>query len=64
MPTVSSSERILVVGGDDSLRDGLVAELRDSGWAAEGRAGLLEDAEGAHVVLVAGAATRARSSTR
>jgi PAS domain S-box-containing protein len=53
-------ERILVVGGDDSARDRYVAELRGAGYEAESRAGVLEDAEGADLVLVAGGAPNSR----
>jgi PAS domain S-box-containing protein len=49
-----AAERVLVVGGDEPSRDLYVAELKSAGFAAEARAGLLEDAEGASVVLVAG----------
>jgi len=54
------AERILVVGGDDSARERFVAELRGSGYSAESRAGVLEDAEGAELVLVAGGAPNSR----
>jgi PAS domain S-box-containing protein len=53
-------DRILVVGGEEASREIFVAELRGAGYAAEGRAGLLEDAEGADLVLVAGGAPGSR----
>jgi PAS domain S-box-containing protein len=56
MPSAS----ILVVGGDDAARDRFVAELRLAGLPAESRAGVLEDAEGAQLVLVAGGAPGSR----
>lgn len=55
-----ASERILVVGGDDAARERYVAELRGGGHDADTRAGLLEDAEGAGLVLVAGGAPGSR----
>ncbi len=55
-----STDRILVVGGDDSSRDRYVAELRGAGYEAEGRAGVLEDGEGCDLVLVAGGAPGSR----
>jgi PAS domain S-box-containing protein len=56
----SPTERILVVGGDDSARERYVAELRGAGYEAESRGGVLEDAEGADLVLVAGGAPNSR----
>jgi len=57
---VKSDARILVVGGDDASRDRFVAELRLAGYTADGRGGLIEDAEGADLLLVAGGAPGSR----
>jgi len=51
---VQGRDRILIVGGDDVSRAGYLAELRAAGYAADLHAGLLEDAGGADLVLVAG----------
>ncbi|HEY7954563.1 MAG TPA: PAS domain S-box protein [Polyangia bacterium] len=56
----TSDERILVVGGEDSSRERYVAELRGAGFVTDGLAGLLEDGEGADLVLVAGGAPGSR----
>jgi PAS domain S-box-containing protein len=55
-----SAERVLVVGGDDAARDGLVAELHAAGLTAESRGGVLEDAEGADLIVIAGGAPGSR----
>jgi PAS domain S-box-containing protein len=57
---VSSEARILVVGGDDSSRERFVAELKHAGYNASGRGGLIEDAEGADLLLIAGGAPGSR----
>ncbi|HZS41147.1 MAG TPA: PAS domain S-box protein [Polyangia bacterium] len=54
------ADRILVVGGDDATRDQYVAELRGAGYQAEARGGMLEDAEGSDLVIVAGGAPGSR----
>lgn len=51
---IASHAKLLVVGGEDRLRDGFVAELRAAGYDVEGLGGVLEDAGGAELVLVAG----------
>ena len=53
-------DRILIVGGDPVSRDAYQSELRAAGFAAEERAGVLDDAEGADLVLVAGGAEGSR----
>src|SRR5438094_3958738 len=54
------AERILVVGGDDATRDQCVGELRAAGYTAEAHGGVLEDGEGAELVIVAGGAPNSR----
>lgn len=51
---VQTRERILIVGGDAATRDGYLGELRAAGYAVEGRAGAVDAADGADLVLVAG----------
>ncbi len=53
-------ERILIVGGDDAQRVVYLDELRAAGFSVEARGGVLEDAEGADLVLVAGGAEGSR----
>ncbi len=55
-----SRDRILIVGGDEAARAGYLAELRGAGYNAEARGGVIEDAEGADLVLVAGGAEGSR----
>ena len=55
-----SAERILVVGGDEPARERYVAELRHAGYLADALSGVVEDAEDAHMVLVAGGAAGSR----
>src|ERR1700736_4493465 len=55
-----NGDRILIVGGDDELRSGHLAELRAAGYSVEARGGVIEDAEGADLVLVAGGAEGSR----
>jgi PAS domain S-box-containing protein len=43
----------LVVGGDEALRDRYVTELRVGGYPVESRAGVIDSAAGADLVLVA-----------
>jgi PAS domain S-box-containing protein len=57
---VSGRERILIVGGDDVARKSYVEELRVAGWEAEARGGVIEDAEGADLILVAGGSATSR----
>jgi PAS domain S-box-containing protein len=57
---VQSRDRILIVGGDDTMRGSYLAELREAGYAVEARGGVIEDAEGADLVLVAGGAEGSR----
>ncbi len=49
-----------MVGGDDATRDQYAAELVAAGYQAESRGGVLEDSEGADLVLVAGGAPGSR----
>ncbi|HXU68843.1 MAG TPA: PAS domain S-box protein [Polyangia bacterium] len=53
-------ERILIVGGDDAKRAGYLDELRAAGYSVDARGGVIEDAEGADLVLVAGGAEGSR----
>jgi PAS domain S-box-containing protein len=53
-------ERILIVGGDDAQRVVYLDELRAAGFSVEARGGVIEDAEGADLVLVAGGAEGSR----
>src|ERR1700736_6346710 len=55
-----NGDRILIVGGDDELRSGHLAELRAAGYSVEARGGVIEDAEGGDLVLVAGGAEGSR----
>ncbi|HEX8950391.1 MAG TPA: PAS domain S-box protein, partial [Polyangia bacterium] len=57
---MQNRDRILIVGGDDAQRGGFVEELRAAGFAVETRGGVIEDAEGADLVLVAGGAEGSR----
>ncbi|HEX9100640.1 MAG TPA: PAS domain S-box protein [Polyangia bacterium] len=57
---MQNRDRILIVGGDDAQRGGFVEELRAAGFAVEARGGVIEDAEGADLVLVAGGAEGSR----
>src|SRR6266516_3978835 len=59
-PLVQGRDRILIVGGDDATRAGYLAELLAAGFVAEDRGGVLEDAEGADLVLIAGGAEHSR----
>jgi PAS domain S-box-containing protein len=54
------AERILVVGGDDAVRERFVAELRHAGYRADSRPGVRDDTERADLVLVAGGAPNSR----
>jgi len=53
-PTQSLPPRILVVGGEEEDREAYVAELCAAGLLAEARGGLVEDGEGADLILIAG----------
>ena len=55
-----SRDRILIVGGDDAQRSAYLDELRAADLSVEARGGLIEDAEGADLVLVAGGAEGSR----
>ncbi|MCU1277018.1 MAG: hypothetical protein JWM53_564, partial [bacterium] len=55
-----SRDRILIVGGDDAMRSSYLDELRAAGYSVEARGGVIEDAEGADLVLVAGGAEGSR----
>jgi PAS domain S-box-containing protein len=57
---VQGRDRILIVGGDDTQRSAFLDELRGAGFAVEARGGVIEDAEGADLVLVAGGAEGSR----
>jgi PAS domain S-box-containing protein len=57
---VQGRDRILIVGGDDAMRGSYVGELRAAGYFVEARGGVIEDAEGADLVLVAGGAEGSR----
>jgi PAS domain S-box-containing protein len=57
---VQSRDRILIVGGDDAQRGRYIEELRAAGLTVEARGGVIEDAEGADLVLVAGGAEGSR----
>ncbi|MGZ3440433.1 MAG: PAS domain S-box protein, partial [Polyangia bacterium] len=57
---MQSRDRILIVGGDDTIRGSYLAELRAAGYTVDVRGGVLEDAEGADLVLVAGGAEGSR----
>jgi len=57
---VQGRERILIVGGDDAKRAGYLDELRAAGYSVDARGGVIEDAEGADLVLVAGGAEGSR----
>jgi PAS domain S-box-containing protein len=45
---------ILVIGGADEEREGYVRILVEAGLTADGRAGLVEETEGADLILIAG----------
>lgn len=53
-------DRILIVGGDDATRASYLAELRAAGYETDARGGVIEDAEGADLVLVVGGAEGSR----
>jgi PAS domain S-box-containing protein len=57
---VQGRDRILIVGGDDATRAEYLAELVAAGFPAESRGGVIEDAEFADLVLVAGGAEGSR----
>ena len=57
---MQSRDRILIVGGDDAQRGRYLDELRAAGLAVDARGGVIEDAEGAELVLVAGGAEGSR----
>jgi PAS domain S-box-containing protein len=57
---VQSRDRILIVGGDDAQRGRYSEELSAAGLTVEARGGVIEDAEGADLVLVAGGAEGSR----
>jgi PAS domain S-box-containing protein len=57
---VQGRDRILIVGGDDATRASYLEELRAAGFTAEARGGVIEDAEGASLVLVVGGAAGSR----
>ena len=53
-------DRILIVGGDETIRSSHVDELRAAGFTVEARGGVIEHAEGADLVLVVGGAEGSR----
>ena len=57
---MQARDRILIVGGDEAQRGAYLDELRGAGFAVEARGGVIEDAEGADLVLVVGGAEGSR----
>ena len=53
-------ERILIVGGDDRQRTAYLDELRAAGFTVAARGGVIEESEGADLILVAGGAEGSR----